>query len=105
MGTMKEPFTNARIEQYTHSRRHAETAVSTALLVCEARGATDAQLADLADAVEALRDKQYRVATILAEAAIERRDPGNKTVRPQRMARSLVEIRAMLAAIGGPDRR
>jgi hypothetical protein len=105
MGTMKEPFTVARSERYTHSRRHAEMAVATALLVCEARGATDAQLADLADAVEALRDKQYRVATILAEAAIERRNPGDKTIRPWSMSRSLVEIRAMLAAIGGPDRR
>ena len=96
--------TRSGAPRYTHSRRHAETAVSIALLVCEAR-ATETQLADLADAVEALRDRQFHVATILAEAAIERRRPDNRAVRPQSMSRNIAEIRALFAAIQCSDPR
>ncbi len=101
---MNDPFAKANAERYSHSRQHAETAIAIALVVCEARVASETQLADLADAVEALRDGQYRVATILAEAAIERRKPDLRTMRPRNMSRSIAEIRAMFATLQDFDR-
>jgi hypothetical protein len=103
MGSMSDSF--AKPENHSHSRQHAETAISIALVVCEAGEATEMQLADLADAVEAFRDKQYRVSTILAEAAIERRRPDLSTMRPRTMSRSIVEIRALFASIQCLDHR
>jgi hypothetical protein len=102
---MNDPFATARAARVTHARRHAELAISIALLVCEARAVTETQLADLADAVEALRDRQYHVATILAEAAIERRNRDGRAIRPPSLSRSIAEIRAMFATLQDFDRR
>lgn len=90
---------NARVTRYTHSRRHAEIAIQTALLVCEVGNASEAQVADLADAVDALSAGQFHAAALLAEAAIEGRSKVQTAIRPATMARSLAEVRAMLAEI------
>lgn len=102
MDRMSNPFANARIERYAHSRQHAQTVVETALLVCDV-GASDSQLTDLAAAVDALRSSQFQVATILAEAAIEGRTRVRTVVRPSGTARSIAELWAVIANIAKPE--
>jgi hypothetical protein len=97
MGKMSNPFANARIERYTHSRRHAQTVVETALLVCEVGAVSDSQLVDLAGAVDALRSGQFQAATILAEAAIEGRSRMRTVTRPPGMTHSIAELWTVVA--------
>ena len=68
---MTDFFATGRLQ--VHGRIHAETAIELALLVCEACDTSDAQLADLAGARDALRAGEYRAAVVLAEAVIENR--------------------------------
>jgi hypothetical protein len=56
-------------------------------------------MADLADAVDALRAEQYLVAVVLAEAAIEGKSKVRTAIRPLGMAQSLPEIRAAIEDI------
>jgi hypothetical protein len=67
--------------------------------VCESGSATDGQMADLADAVDALAAGQFHVASLLAEAAIEGRSKLRTAMRPTTMARTLPDIRAMMAEV------
>lgn len=99
MGTMNDPVEDAPLRRHTRSRKHAEIAIQTAVLVCEACQPTDAQLADLADAVDALRGGQFHAATVLAEAAIEGRSRTRAAIRPAAMTRSIPELQALLAEI------
>jgi hypothetical protein len=99
MGIVNDSSKHSNIEPYSSSQRHAEITVQTALLVCEAGSASVAQIGDLADAVDALRDRQYRVAVILAEAAIEGRNRVRTAQRPDGMVRTLAEIRCALMKI------
>ena len=90
-------FAEAHIRRFSQSRKHAETAIELALLVCEACNATEAQMADLADAVDALKSGQYPIAVVLAEAAIEGRHKTRTAIRPMTMARSIFDLKAMMA--------
>jgi hypothetical protein len=94
----RDYFAEAQVRGLSHGRKHAESAIETALLVCEARQSTEEQLADLADAVDAYRSGQYAVAVALAEAAIERhRTPRTTAIRPEGMRRSLLELKTFFA--------
>jgi hypothetical protein len=99
MGKMNDPFKFARIERFSRSRHHAEIVINTALLVCEARTSTESQVADLAAAVDALAAGQFHLATALAEAAIEGRSKLRTAERSATMARSLSDVRAMMAEL------
>jgi hypothetical protein len=55
-------FAKAQIRRFSQGRKHAEAAIEIAVMACEARHSSDQQLADLADAVDALRAGQYAVA-------------------------------------------
>jgi hypothetical protein len=87
------PFKDARIER--HGRRHAEAMIEAAFLVFDARQPTDAELSDLADALDALRTAQFRAAIVLAGAAIEGRSKPRKAARAPMMARNLADLKAM----------
>ena len=96
---MNDTVEDASARRHIRSRKHAEIAIQTAMLVCEACRPTDAQLADLADAVDALRGGQFHAATVLAEAAIEGRSRTRTAIRPAAMTRSIPELHALLAEI------
>lgn len=87
------PFKDARIER--HGRRHAEAMIEAAFLVFEARQPTEAELADLAGALDALRTAQFGAAIVLAGAAIEGRSKPCKAARAPVMARNLADLKAM----------
>jgi hypothetical protein len=93
----RDYFAEAQIRRFTRGRKHAEAAIELALMACETRETTEEQLADLADAVDALRSGQYAVAVTLAEAAIERHRPRQTAIRPTEMRRSLADLKAILA--------
>jgi hypothetical protein len=92
-------FAEAQIRRFSQGRKHAETAIELAIMACEAQETTEAQLADLADAVDAFKSGQHAVAVVLAEAAIEGRHKTRTAIRPQTMARSLADLKAILAEI------
>jgi hypothetical protein len=91
------PFKEAKVAR--HGRRHAEATIEAALLVFEARQPSEAELADLADALDALTSGQFRVAIVLAEAAVGGRSRLRTAIRPPTMARSLAALKSFAAAL------
>jgi len=79
-------------------RAEALRVISLALERLTDQGAASAQLSDLADAVDALRDGSYNVAVELGLASMRRKSPPGST-RPPRLARSLDDLKAEVARL------
>ncbi len=76
--------------------REAITQIEIAFAASE-NVATSDQLADLADAVDAFKDRAYGVAASLARAAAGTRRKVEMSRRPAAMSRSLAELRETFA--------
>ncbi len=75
----------------------AITQIEIAFAVFAENAATPDQLADLADAVDAFKDRAYGVAASLARAAAGTRHKIEISRRPAGMARSTAELREAFA--------
>ena len=73
--------------------REAITQIEIAFAASTENAATPDQLADLADAVDAFKDRAYGVAASLARAASGTRRSVDVSRRPAAMSRSLAELR------------
>lgn len=80
----------------TRARQEAEQTIDVAMRACEA-GATPAQLSDLADAVDALRDGVLGAAVTLARASMTSRPKTTTGLRPEHRRPTLDEIREAFA--------
>lgn len=80
----------------TRARREAEQTIDVAMRACEI-GATPAQLSDLADAVDALRDGVLGAAVTLARASMTSRPNTTSALRPDHRRQTLDEIRDAFA--------
>ena len=80
----------------TRARHEAEQTISVAISACEG-GATSAQLSDLADAVDALRDGVLGAALTLARASMTSRPKATGGLRPDHRRQTLDEIREAFA--------
>ena len=98
--TNEQPMTSPDGE-----RSRAAEAIERCLAMLRLRNPTDIQLADLADAVDAMRAGTYRVAVILAGAALSPRRAKPIAVRPARMARTFDEIEGEYRALRAADLR
>ena len=78
------------------SRRRALEIVESALLECEINPPPASQLADLADAVDALQAGQIQAAVILAKAAVAVRRELRTAIRPSDMIPSIPDLRSTL---------
>jgi hypothetical protein len=77
--------------------REAVAEIEIAFASSAETAATPDQLADLADAVDAFRDRAYGVAASLARAALSARRKIEYSRRPASMSRSLAELREAFA--------
>jgi hypothetical protein len=75
----------------------AVTEIEIALASAAESAATPDQLADLADAIDAFRDRAYGVAASLARAAANTRRKVDYSRRPASMTLSLAELRESFA--------
>jgi hypothetical protein len=80
----------------TRARHEAEQTIAVAIGACEA-GATPAQLSDLADAIDALRDGVIGAALTLARASMTSRPKTTNGLRPDHRRQTLDEIRDAFA--------
>lgn len=80
----------------TRARHEAEQTIDVAMRACES-GATPAQLSDLADAVDALRDGVLGAAVTLARASMTSRPNTTGGLRPEHRRPTLDEIREAFA--------
>jgi hypothetical protein len=77
----------------TAKLREAVSEIEVALAASTEHAATPEQLGDLADAIDAFRDRSYGVATALARAAASKRRKVEQSRRPASMLRTLAELR------------
>lgn len=77
--------------------REAVTEIEVAFAASADNAATPDQLADLADAVDAFKERTYGVAAALARAAARTRRKVEFGRRPASMSKSLDELRAAFA--------
>jgi hypothetical protein len=78
-------------------RREAVNEIEVALTAFDERVATPDQLGDLADAIDAFKEREYGVAAVLARASASTRRKVEFSRRPPSMSRSLAELREAFA--------
>jgi hypothetical protein len=77
--------------------REAVAQIEVAFAASAENSATPDQLADLADAVDAFKDRSYGIAAALARAAAGPRRKVAFSRRPESMSKSLAELREAFA--------
>lgn len=81
------------------SSGEAETAIRKCLNALRQFEPSQAQLSDLADAIDAFRAQTYGIAVALAGAALLPRRAEDRALRPAPMARTLREMEDDFAAV------
>jgi hypothetical protein len=77
--------------------REAVNEIEVAFAVSAEKAATPDQLGDLADAIDAFKERDYGVAAALARASSGTRRKVEYSRRPPSMSKSLVELREVFA--------
>jgi hypothetical protein len=77
--------------------REAVNEIEVAIAASAEGGTTPEQLGDLADAIDAFKERDYGVAATLARAAASTRRKVEYSRRPASMSKSLVELRETFA--------
>ena len=92
MEATKNQLRDVKVRRFTRQREDAERAIEVAIGTLEQGKPTHDQLGDVADAIDALKQRQFTVAVRLAQDAVHSTPVGSK--RPSVMARTLDEMKS-----------
>lgn len=95
----RDRFGSAGVQRFARRREDAERAIEVAFAALELNPATPDQLGDLADAIDALKQRQFYVSVLLAHGAMHSKPLESK--RPQALSRTLDEMKQEFRALRG----
>jgi hypothetical protein len=100
MSMIGSPTSDATTRRFTRRREEAEHAIEVAIAALEdAAAPTPDQIGDLADAIDALKQRQFYVAVLLAQGALHSKPLNSR--RPEAMSRTFDEIKQEYRALRG----
>ena len=101
MEATKNQLRDAKVRRFTRQREDAERAIEVAIATFEDKAPTPSQLGDLADAIDAFKQRQFYVSVVLAHGAVHVA-PLDKR-RPETMARTLEEMKREFEILCGAE--
>jgi len=101
MEATKNQLRDVKVRRFTRQREDAERAIEVAIATLEQGKPTHDQLGDVADAIDALKQRQFTVAVRLAQGAVHSTPVGSK--RPPVMARTLDEMKSEFEILCGAE--
>ena len=94
MEATKNQLRDVKVRRFARQREDAERTIEIAIATLEQGKPTHDQLGDVADAIDALKQRQFSVAVRLAQGALYSTPVGSR--RPSATARTLDEMKSEL---------